>query len=105
LAAYKSVLAARLTAGVFDNARGGTGDTPGDTCTAATPEIANLAAPFNASDTTVGATDNFDLPPDVAAPTCTASTTCNGAGPAGSLPRGAVYTGPGTGPERAHPLG
>ncbi|AVP98430.1 hypothetical protein C7S18_15080 [Ahniella affigens] len=71
--------------------------TPGDVCTAATLET--TLGPFN--DTTVGATDDFDLPADTAAPTCTAASTCTGAGPAGSLPRGAIYTGTGTGPDRA----
>lgn len=73
------------------------GRTPGDVCTAATGET--TLGPFN--DTTIGAVDNFDLPADTAAPTCTAPSTCTGAGPAGSLPRGAVYTGTGTGPDRA----
>lgn len=76
---------------------GSGGRTPGDICTAATPET--TFGPFN--DTTVGATDNFDLPADTTAPTCTAASTCTGAGPAGSLPRGAIYTGTGTGPDRA----
>lgn len=75
--------------------------TPGDTCGAATYEISTL--PFNpAGDTTVGMTDDYDLPPDVADPTCTASATCTGTGPAGSLPRGAIYTGTGTGPDKAY---
>jgi hypothetical protein len=75
-------------------------ETPGDICSAATYEIAAL--PFGpVADTTVGAVDNYDLPPDVVDPTCTAAVTCTGAGPAGSLPRGAVYTGTGTGPDRA----
>lgn len=74
--------------------------TPADICTAATPEIGSL--PFGPiADTTVGATDNFDLPADTTAPTCTASSACTGAGPAGSLPRGAIYTGTGTAPDRA----
>lgn len=104
LAAYKELMAARINAGAFDNAKGnGAGLTPGDTCTAATPEIGTL--PYTpAADTTVGATDNFDLPPDTTNPTCTASSTCTGAGPAGSLPRGAIYTGTGTAPDRAYSL-
>lgn len=72
---------------------------PGDTCAAATFEISSL--PFNTSDTTVGATDNYDLPADTTNPTCEAAMTCTGAGPAGSLPRGAIYTGTGTAPDRA----
>lgn len=74
---------------------------PADTCAAATPEI-DPALPYGpVTDTTVGATDNFDLPADVAAPTCTAATSCNGDGRPGSLPRGSIYTGTGTGPDRA----
>lgn len=104
LAAYKELLAARANAGVFNNAKGnGAGLTPGDTCTAATPEIGPL--PYNpAADTTVGQTDNFDLPSAVGATTCTASSTCTGGGPVGASPRGAVYTGTGTGPDRAYSL-
>ncbi len=74
-------------------------DTPGDTCPVATWQCVPFPAPL--PDTTVGASDNYDLPPDTSAPTCTAASTCTGAGPAGSLPRGAVYTGTGTGPDRA----
>ncbi len=74
---------------------------PADICTAATPEI-DPALPYGPiADTTVGATDHFDLPPDVAAPTCTATTSCNGDGRPGSLPRGSIYTGTGLGPDRA----
>ena len=75
---------------------------PGDTCVAATPEISSL--PFNTAGTTVGATDDFDLPPDTADPTCTAAVTCTGTGPVGSLPRGAIYTGSGTGPDTAYSI-
>ncbi len=101
LQAYKERLAQRRAAGIFDRARVQVGRTPADTCAAATFEIGTLPYPATpANDTTVGATDNFDLPPDVATPTCTASTNCTGAGPAGSLPRGAVYTGTGTAPDR-----
>lgn len=75
--------------------------TPADTCTAATYEITGL--PFNPPpDTTVGMVDDYDLPPDITTPTCTASTNCTGGGPAGSLPRGAIYTGTGTAPDRAY---
>jgi hypothetical protein len=102
LAAYKATLAARVAAGVFDRANSNVMLAPGDTCVAATPEVGPL--PFNGSDTTVGATDNFDLPADTTAPTCTASTNCTGAGPAASLPRGGIYTGTGTGPDRAYSI-
>jgi hypothetical protein len=75
--------------------------TPSDTCTAATHEI--TALPYNAPpDTTVGMTDDYDLPPDVVVPTCTASTTCTGGGAAGCGPRGCIYTGTGTAPDRAY---
>lgn len=70
---------------------------PNDDCAAATPEISAL--PFNTSGTTVGLADNYDLPADTTAPTCTAAVTCTGAGPAGSLPQGAIYTGTGTAPD------
>lgn len=100
LQAYKVLLAQRKAAGVFDKAPGHP-NTPGDTCAAATYELGTLPyPPAPANDTTVGATDNFKLPADLTAPTCTASSTCTGAGPAGSLPRGAIYTGTGTGPDR-----
>ena len=80
-------------------------DVPADTCPAATLETASL--PFNPpADTTVGQTDDYDLPADVDDPTCTASTNCLGAGPAPEIgppaPRGAIYTGTGTGPDRAY---
>ena len=75
----------------------------GDTCgTAATP-ITIL--PYNdAAGTTVGLVDNYKIPGDTVAPTVTGCPTCTatGAGPAGSLPRGAVYTGTGTGPDSAY---
>lgn len=87
----------RLAQWMYQQSLLGGGRTPGDTCVAATGET--TLGPFN--DTTVGAADNFDLPPDTTAPTCTAASTCTGAGPAGSLPRGGVYTGTGTGPDRA----
>jgi hypothetical protein len=103
LAAYKQLLAARINAGAFDSKGNNTALTPGDTCTAATPEISTL--PYSpAADTTVGQVDNFDLPADTTNPTCAASTSCTGAGPAGSLPRGAIYTGTGTAPDRAYSL-
>lgn len=101
LQAYKVTLAQRKAAGAFDRAPAGplAGRTPDDICSAATYEIGAL--PYGPiADTTVGAVDNYDLPPDNATPTCTAAVTCTGAGPAGSLPRGAIYSGTGTGPDR-----
>jgi hypothetical protein len=75
--------------------------TPSDTCAAATREI-DPTLPFGpVADTTVGATNNFDLPHDETDPTCTAATTCTGGGLPASLPRGAIYTGTGTAPDRA----
>lgn len=101
LQAYKERLARARAAGAFDRAPGGPiGLTPGDICSAATHEMGSL--PYGpVADTTVGATDNYDLPPDIAAPTCTASSNCTGAGPPGSLPRGGIYNGTGTGADRA----
>lgn len=101
LQAYKERLAQHKAAGLLDRAPAGpaAGRAPGDICSAATYELGALPhGPI--ADTTVGATDNYDLPPDVVDPTCTAAVTCTGAGPAGSLPRGAIYTGTGTGPDR-----
>jgi len=72
---------------------------PGDTCTAATPELGTL--PYNTTGSTAGLTDNFDLPADTTNPTCAAGTSCTGGGSAGSLPFGAIYTGTGTGPDQA----
>jgi hypothetical protein len=75
--------------------------TPADTCTAATYELTSL--PFNSADTTVGMTDDYDLPPDITLPTCTASTNCtNPDALAGCGPRGCVYAGTGTAPDRAY---
>lgn len=74
---------------------------PSDTCGLATYEISTL--PFNpAADTTVGMTDNYDLDIDVSDPTCTALATCTGGASASSGPRGASYTGTGTGPDKAY---
>jgi hypothetical protein len=70
--------------------------TPADTCGAATYEVSTL--PFGpAASTTVGATDDYHLPADTTAPTCTASSACTGA-PSG---QGSIYTGTGTGPDFA----
>lgn len=102
LAAYKKSLEERVFEkrnNALASASAGGIKTPADTCTSATFEISTL--PFNpAPDTTVGMTDDYDLPPVVVAPTCTASSTCTGTG--GSAPAGAIYTGTGTGPDRAY---
>ncbi len=74
---------------------------PGDTCVAATHEVGPL--PYNPpASTTVAAVDDYNLPADLEAPTCTAPTSCTGSGPGSSLPRGAVFAGTGTGPDRAY---
>ena len=59
------------------------------------------ALPYTDTGTTVGAIDDYNLPADTTSPTLTAgcATLATGAGPAGSLPRGAVYTGTGTAPD------
>jgi hypothetical protein len=76
---------------------------PADACPGATHEISGL--PYGpVADTTVGQTDDYNLPTDTSDPTCTAPASCTGAGPAGSLPRGAIYTGTGTAPDRAYRL-
>lgn len=101
LAAYKVKLAARVKAKRAAQAAAPAPLIPADTCGATTPEVSGL--PFGpVADTTVGQTDDYDLPSAVTDPTCTASTTCTGAGPAGSLPRGAIYNGTGVGPDRAY---
>jgi Carboxypeptidase regulatory-like domain len=73
-----------------------------DTCNTPVTNIPSL--PYNDTGTTVGATDNYNLPADTTNPTLTGCPTCTatGRGPAGSLPRGAVYTGTGTGPDTAY---
>ncbi len=74
-----------------------------DTCTAPTQIVGTF--PYNDTGTTVGATDNYDLPADTTNPTCAAPVGwALGTGPAGSLPRGAIYTGTGTAPDVAYSL-
>ncbi len=60
--------------------------------------------PYSDSGTTVGKVDDYDLPADTTAPTLTAScaSIVGGAGPAGSLPNGAIYTGTGTAPDAVY---
>jgi hypothetical protein len=100
LEAYTARLRERVAQGLVDS--GNVSFTPSDMCSNATPEI--TALPFAAAGTTVGQTDDYDLPADVTSPTCTAPSTCTGAGPAGSLPRGAIYTGTGTAPDFAYQI-
>jgi hypothetical protein len=69
----------------------------GDTCGTAT---VITALPYSDSGTTIGATDNYNLPTDVTAPTLTGCPTCTATGaPSG---RGFVYTGTGVGPDVAY---
>jgi hypothetical protein len=71
-----------------------------DACPSTTREFSLL--PFGpAADTTVGQADDYNLPTDTLAPTCTAPTNCTGSGPPASLPRGAIFNGTGAGPDRA----
>lgn len=75
----------------------------GNTCGLAATPIQVL--PYNdAAGTTVGKGDDYDLPPDTTSPTLTGCPTCTatGTGSPGSLPRGAVYTGTGTGADSAY---
>jgi hypothetical protein len=102
LAAYKERLAERMRQR-FTAPPTAAPKVPADTCTAATPEVSAL--PYGpVADTSVGQVDDYNLPADTTNPTCSSSTTCTGAGPAGSLPRGAIYTGTGTGPDRAYQI-
>lgn len=98
LAAYKTRLAATFSNHPSPSAI--ISQTPADTCTAATHEIDPTLPYGPIADTTVGAVNNFDLPMDIVDPTCTAPTPCTGGGPP-QVPRGAIYTGTGTAPDRA----
>ena len=60
--------------------------------------------PFNDSGTTVGKADDYDLPPDVTVPTVTGCPSCVATGAGGTDPRGAVYTGSGTGPDATYKI-
>ena len=75
----------------------------GDTCGSAT---AIGAFPYNDTGTTVGATDNYDLPTAFTAPTVTGCPACNatGGGPPEAAPRGGVFLGTGTGPDVAYSI-
>lgn len=77
--------------------------TGGDTCGSAT---AIGALPYNDTGTTVGMTDNYDLPTAFTAPTVTGCPACNatGGGPAEAAPRGGVFLGTGTGPDVAYSI-
>jgi hypothetical protein len=102
LQAYKErmarYLASRRRALVLP--RPGGPETPGDTCLTATAESGTL--PYNPpADTTVGATDDYNLTGP-----CTAnSTPCLGEGPPPNPPpRGQTYAGTGVGPDRVYHL-
>lgn len=71
----------------------------GDTCAAAT-QITG-AFPYNDTGTTVGKTDDYDLPPDVTSPTCLAPGAIAGGG---AQPGGSIYTGTGTGADATYAL-
>jgi len=101
LQAYKERLARNFATHQAPTATSPDPDAPGDTCSAATFELIWTFPYGPVADTTAGAVDNYDLPTDTSNPTCAAPVTCTGAGPAGSLPRGAIYTGTGTAPDRA----
>jgi hypothetical protein len=103
LHAYKLRMLEAIKAGALKRrvAPGENPFTPADTCTAATHEISAL--PFNSSGTTIGMTDDYDLPTDVTVPTCNASTNCTVPGAtAGCGPRGCIFTGTGTALDRAY---
>jgi hypothetical protein len=73
----------------------------GDVC----PGTTITALPYNdAAGTTVGLVDDYNMATDTTTPTVTGCPTCTatGTGPAASLPRGASYTGTGTGPDSAY---
>lgn len=93
-------LAARAAAGPARPASGPTPNLSADTCPATTFDIGAL--PYANASTTAGLADDYDLPADTTNPTCTAAVTCTGTGPVASLPRGAIYTGTGTAPDRAY---
>ncbi|MGE3467423.1 MAG: beta strand repeat-containing protein, partial [Pyrinomonadaceae bacterium] len=71
----------------------------GDTCGGATV-IPSL--PYNDMGTTIGATDDYDLPADTTAPTVTGCASCIATG--GPTGRGTVYSGTGTGPDVAYSI-
>ncbi|MBK8465234.1 MAG: hypothetical protein IPL32_05330 [Chloracidobacterium sp.] len=75
----------------------------GDSCGAAT---AIGAFPYNDTGTTLGMTDDYDLPVSIVAPTVTGCPTCiaTGGGPVEAAPRGGVFLGTGTGPDVAYSI-
>jgi uncharacterized repeat protein (TIGR01451 family) len=97
------LLAVLLAGGGFMLAASAASADGGDTQATATC-IGSL--PYNDSGTTVGKVDDYNLPADVVSPTLTATcaNSATGAGPAGSLPRGAIYTGTGTAPDAVYRL-
>ncbi len=75
----------------------------GDTCGSAT---VIGALPYNDAGTTVGTTDDYDLPTAFVAPTVTGCPSCDatGGGPPEAAPRGGVYLGTGTGADVAYSI-
>lgn len=75
----------------------------GDTCGSATA-IGTL--PYNDNGTTLGMSDDYDLPVSIVAPTVTGCPTCiaTGGGPAEAAPRGGVFLGTGTGSDVAYSI-
>jgi cysteine-rich repeat protein len=75
--------------------------TGGDTCATATLAAESLSAPIVVNDTTVGQTDDIDLPTAQFGDNgCSADVQCTGTGSSGGL-RGDIYPGSGIGPDRA----
>jgi MYXO-CTERM domain-containing protein len=72
--------------------------TGADTCAEAVLAAHSLGEPLIITDTTVGETDDLDLPDDTTDPTCTGAPACTGTG----TPRGMVWPGCGTGPDKAY---
>jgi MYXO-CTERM domain-containing protein len=75
--------------------------TGADTCAEAPLAAHSLDEPVVITDTTVGETDDIDLPDATTDPTCTAAPPCIGAGATAGA-RGIVWPGCGTGPDKAY---
>lgn len=75
----------------------------GDACGTAT---AIGALPYNDNGTTLGMTDDYDLPVSIIAPTVTGCPTCTatGGGPIEAAPRGGVFLGTGTGADAVYSI-
>jgi cysteine-rich repeat protein len=75
--------------------------TGADTCEEAPLTADSLDEPLIIADTTVGETDDIDLPDDITDPTCTAAPLCVGTGTTTGT-RGTIWPGCGTGPDKAY---